>query len=356
MIEATRRDLNSPRLPNSPAPRPLPIWCQVLLTVQQALAIAVIPLAIEYSAGPVTADAAQLAPWHGRASADVLTLDGPCPACEHPTENQIPRRFSALERVGRLTPQPLSVQLACTCTEEHPGRPPEVSSGCGRTWFAVAVIADDGTATLAPPSASADPTLEAAARALIAAGPKQLADVRNAAEKWIGGVTALFGIFGVASVVGARSTLTGLAPGWQAVIGIATALSVGLAGLAVYWIYRAAYGWPVTYPINNDQELLAWYASQQSAPRAQAAFLKEGVRAAGGALVMLVITVGLLWYAPQQSPMVPLVQVTLSNGSQVCGTLLPATPGATLVRRASDGTAVDITARSIVAETVVTAC
>jgi hypothetical protein len=315
-----------------------------------------ITMAIEYAAGPVTADAAQLAPWHGQASADVLTLDGPCPACEHPTENQIPRRFSALERVGRPTPQPLSIQLSCRCTEDHPGRPAEVSSGCGRTWFAVAVIADDGAVTLAPPSASADPTLEAAARALIEAGPQQLADVRNAAEKWIGGVTALFGIFGVAGVVSARSTLTDLAAGWQAVIAIATAGAVGLAGLAVYWIYRAAYGWPVTYPINNDEELLAWYASRQSAPRAQAGFMKDGVRAAGAALVMLVITVGLLWFAPQQSPTVPLVQVTLSNGSQVCGTLLPATPGATLIRRASDGTAMDITARSIVAETVVTAC
>ena len=328
----------------------------MLLTVQQALAIAVIPLAIEYSAGPVTVDAAQLAPWHGQASADVLTLDGPCPACEHPTENQIPRRFSALERVGRPIPQPLSVQLSCTCAEDHPGRPAEVSSGCGRTWFAVAVIGDDGAVTLAPPSASSDPTLEAAARALIEAGPKQLADVRVTAEKWIGGVTALFGIFGVTSVVSARSTLTDLAAGWQAVIGITAAASVALAGLAVYWIYRAAYGWPVTYPINNDEELLAWYASQQSAPRAQAGFLKDGVRAAGGALVLLVVTVGLLWYAPQQSPALPFVQLTLSNGSQVCGTLLSATPGSTLVRRASDGTAVDITARSIVAETVVLAC
>ena len=313
-------------------------------------------MAIEYAAGPVTVDAAQLAPWHGSSSADVLTLDGPCPVCEDATESQIPRRLSALERVGRPAPQPLSVQLSCNCTEDHPGRPADVSSGCGRTWFAVAVITDDGAVTLAPPSASTDPTLEAAAQALIAAGPRQLADVRNAAEKWIGGVTALFGIFGVASVVSARTTLTGLAGGWQAVIGIGAVLSVGLAGLAVYWTYRAAYGWPVTYPVSNDEELRAWYTAQQAAPRVLAAFLRDGMRAAGGALVMLVITVGLLWYAPGQSPTLPFVQVTLNDGSQVCGTLLPATPGATLIRRSSDGTAMDITARAIVSETVMTAC
>ena len=36
--------------------------------------------------------------------------------------------------------------------------------------------------------------------------------------------------------------------------------------------------------------------------------------------------------------------------------LLPATPGATLVRRASDGASVDITPRSVEALTVVAAC
>jgi hypothetical protein len=88
----------------------------------------------------------------------------------------------------------------------------------------------------------------------------------------------------------------------------------------------------------------------------QAAYLKDGVRAAGAALAALAVTVGLLWFAPPSTPVVPLVEVTLTNGSQVCGTLLPVTPGATLIRRASDGTAIDIAPRSIVALTVVTAC
>lgn len=312
-------------------------------------------MAIEYAAGPVTVDSAQLASWHGSASADVLTLDGPCPVCGHPSSHEIPRRVRALERVGPAKPQPLTIQLACTCTEDHPGLA-GVSTGCGRTWLADTVVADDGTVTLAPPPAAADPTLEAAAQALSVAGPKQLADVRSAAEKWIGGVTALFGVFGLAGVIGARSTLTSLVTGWEVAVAISAAIAIGLAGLAVLWIYRAAYGWPVTYPIHDDDELRTWYAARQAAPRVAAGFLQDGVRAAGGALVMLVITVGLLWFAPAQSPTVPFVQVTLTNGSQVCGTLLPATPGATLIRRASDGTAMDITARSIVAETVVTAC
>jgi hypothetical protein len=314
-------------------------------------------MAIEYAAGPVTASAAQLASWHGSASADALTLEGPCPVCQHPAPNQLPRRISAVERLGPPAPQTLLITLTCTCTEDHPGRPAPVSTGCGRTWLSVAVVADDATVSLAPPPPGpADPVLEAAAQALSAAGPKQLASVRNAAEKWIGGITALFGIFWVAGIISARTTLTGLVPGWEVAIGITAATAVGLAGVAVFRTYRAAYGWPVTYPINSDDELRAWYAAQQAAPRVAAGYLTNGVRAAAGAFVMLVVTVGLLWFSPARTPAVPFVKVTLTNGSQVCGTLLPVTPGATLIRRASDGTAVDITPRSIVAETVVTAC
>ena len=312
-------------------------------------------MAIQYAAELVTVDQAQQAPWRGSARPDSLALTGPCPVCGHDAPNQVSRQVSALERaVPRV--ETLTIALACTCTENHPGRPAEVSTGCGRHWFAVVAIGADGSVALRPDPAQRDPALTAAAQALRTAGPKQLADIRNAAEKWIGGITALFGLFGLTGVITSRSTLTGLAVGWQVVIAILAVISVGLAGLAIYRIYRAAYGWPMTYPIHNDSELLAWYNSQQAAPRLAAGYLRDGVQAAGGALVALTVTAGFLLFAPQQDPTVPFVQVTLTGGSQVCGTLLPVTQGATLIRRASDGTAISITARSILAETVVTAC
>jgi len=103
--------------------------------------------------------------------------------------------------------------------------------------------------------------------------------------------------------------------------------------------------------------LLTWYRARQMAPRVQAAYLRNGVGAAGAALVMLVATVGLLWFAPQEPATGPLVRATLTNGSQLCGTLLPATAtGTTLVRRASDGTAVSIPLSSLVGLTTVTGC
>jgi hypothetical protein len=312
-------------------------------------------VAITYATERITANSAQLAPWRGSASTDAISLEGPCPECEDIAANEIPRRISALASRTVQQPQAVTIEMVCTCTAEHPGRPSGVTSGCGRSWLAVAAISANGTVSLAP-APPADAQVAAAAQALRAAGPKQLADIRAAAEKWMGGVTALFGLFGLAGLVTSRSTLTSLATGWQVAIAIGVVVASGLAGLAIYRIYRAAYGWPVTRPVNNDRELLAWYATQEAAPRVQAACLRDGVRAAGGALAALIITAGLLLLAPPKTPTVPFVQVTLTDGSQVCGTLLPATPGATLIRRAGDGNSVDLAPRSIEAETVVMAC
>ena len=190
-----------------------------------------------------------------------------------------------------------------------------------------------------------------------AAGLTQLASLRNAAEKWIAGVTALFGLFGLAGVTLTRSAVMGLNTWWQVYVGIAAAISVALAGLAIYLSYRAAYGWPVTRPILDNDALRDWYAAQQAAPRVQAKFLRNGARAAAGALGALVATVGLMWFAPQVAPAGPLVQATLTNGSQACGTLLPATAsGISAVRRASDGAVLAIPVRSLASLTIVTAC
>lgn len=313
-------------------------------------------MAITYATEPITVNSAELAPWHGSASADAISVEGPCPECGHTTANQIPRRISALVRTTGQQPQTVTTELVCACTEEHPGRPSGVTTGCGRSWLAVAAIAANGTVTLSPPPPPADPQVAEAAQALQAAGPKQLADIRAAAEKWLGGVTTLFGLFGLAGLITSRSTLTTLATGWKVVIAIGVVVAASLAGLAIYRIYRAAYGWPVTRPVSTNQELLAWYATQEAAPRVQAGHLRDGVRAAGAALVALIVTAGLLLLAPPKTPTVPFVQVTLTDGSQICGTLLPATPGSTLIRRADDGNSEDLTPRSIEAETVVAAC
>jgi hypothetical protein len=311
-------------------------------------------LAIKYVTERVTVNSAQLATWAAWVSSNTLSLAGKCPLCGHDSPNSVPLQISALEEQAVGVAHTLTVALKCTCQQAHPGRPDKVIAGCGRNWSATAVTAADGTVTLSPIT---DPTLVTAAEALRDAGTSQLADLRSAAQKWIAGVTALFTLFGLAGTAISKTTVAGLDTGWQVGIAVCAAIAVMLAGLAVYWIYRAAYGWPVTRPVRDDDELRDWYCAQQAAPSVQAGLLRSGVRAAAGALAVLVVAVGLLWFAPQPVTAASPVQVTLTDGSQLCGTMVPATAtGIPRLRRASDGVVVPIPVRMIAGLTTVAGC
>jgi hypothetical protein len=311
-------------------------------------------LAIKYVTERVSVNSAQLATWSAWISGDTLSLAGQCPVCAHDSPNSVPLQVSALEERAVAVDRALTVALTCTCQQAHSGRPDKVPAGCGRNWSVTATTAADGTVALSPIT---DPTLVTAAEALRAAGTSQLADLRSAAQKWIAGVTALFTLFGLAGTAISKTTVAGLDTGWQVGLAVCAALAVALAGLAVYWIYRAAYGWPVTRPVRDDDELRDWYAAQQAAPSVQAELLRSGVRAAAAALAVLVVAVGLLWFAPQQVTAASPVQVTLTDGSQVCGTLVPATAtGTPRIRRASDGVVVPIPVRTIAGLTTVAGC
>lgn len=307
-------------------------------------------MAIKYASERVTIETTQLSSWQAWVDGQFLKAAGRCPACSHETAAAVPRQVVALEADETHA---LTVSVSCACEQPHKDRPGG-AVGCGRRWSCTATTDGENRVTLSP---LADPTLVAAAEALSAASAAQVTGIRGAAEKWIGGVTAIFSLFGLAGVTVTRTTLAGLSTGWQAGVAAAAAASVALAGLAVYRIYRAAYGWPVTYSVTDDDELRDWYSAQQKAPAIQAGYLREGVKAAGWALAALVITAGLLWFAPQEPVATPLVQATLSDGSRACGTPLPSTgAGTARIRRASDGAAITIPLRSLTGLTAVTAC
>ena len=308
-------------------------------------------MAIKYVTERVMIETAQLTSWRAWIDGQFLKLAGRCPVCAHESATAVPRQVIALEAAAGT--HALTVSVSCACEQVHADRPDGVV-GCGRRWSCTATTDAESQVKL---SSLADPTLVAAAEALNASGTAQVTGIRAAAEKWIGGVTAIFSLFGLAGIIITRTTLTDLSAWWQAGIAAAAAASIALAGLAIFRIYRAAYGWPVTYSVIDDDELRDWYSAQQKAPAVQAGHLRDGVRAAGAALAVLVITVGLLWFAPQQQASAPLAQATLSDGSRVCGTLLPTTDSGTLrIRRASDGAAVSVLLRSLTELTAVTAC
>ena len=309
---------------------------------------------IRYLTERITIDAVHLQAWSPSSAGTTLNLTGPCPACGHDAPNSIPLEVTALEVMTAPASRTLTAALRCTCDQPHPDRPADVPRGCGRSWSIVASSSAGGRVSL---SALVDPTLVTAAEALRDAAPRQLGDLRSAAEKWIAGITALYGLFGLAGVVITRDSVAKLTTGWQIAIAASALVAVALAAWSIYWIYRAAYGWPKTRSVRDDDELRAWCAAQLAAPAASAALLRAGVRAAGASLAALTLTVGLLWFAPVAAPVTPLIQATLENGSQVCGTFLSATAGrAARIRSSADGTVAVIPISQIAELTSVATC
>jgi hypothetical protein len=274
----------------------------------------------------------------------------------------VARELSALvARVALAGPERLTVRLDCACQEPHSGRPDNVTAGCGRAWVAVTATTG-GTVTLAPAPVP-DPEQAAAVQAVHDLGPQQLADVRSAAGKWMGGVTALVSLFSLTGVAITRTTVAGLGSTWQVLVALAALAAVALAGWAIYLIYDAAYGWPTTADVSTDDKLLAWWRKQQEAPFATAGKLRQGVLAAAGSLAAIVVTLGLLWFAPQATAG-SLVQATLTNGTVACGTLLPtagdrvpfSAPAGLVMQLASNGSVVLVPMKSLASVSPVKSC
>jgi len=323
---------------------------------------------ISYALGPVAADAAQLAQWHGTATNENLLVSGPCPACGHDAPQLVPLKVTALEaNVVQAGPVTLAVTLTCTCGAEHARQPGTRNAGCGRSWPAVATVEAGlvtfgpveapGPAGITPADAARQAAIAVATRAVQEAAASQLATVTGAAQKWIAGVAAIFGLFSLAGVTLTRSAVTALTTPWQVAVALLGLASVALAGCSVYLMYRAAYGWPVTVNVSNADSLLAWYDDQQKQPGRRADRMRIGVHLAAGSLAAVVATAGVLWFGPQQQAASLDTQATLTSGTIVCGTLLTHAPdGVTVIRRASDGTAIRIPLRMIGALTAVASC
>ena len=202
---------------------------------------------------------------------------------------------------------------------------------------------------LPPVVAADDYSLLAAATALSQDEPKQAGDneptaskeqsqIQASAEKWIAGVTALFGLFGLGGLVVGKDTVASLGPTGKILTGVALLVAVGLAAMAVVFSYRAAYGWPKVVNLEEDQALAAWYKKRQGYAGRAATFLRVSVWFAGGALAALLTAVGFVWYLPGSTPITPLVQLTLSNGTHPCGELVNSSTNGHLTIQPSSGT------------------
>jgi len=216
----------------------------------------------------------------------------------------------------------------------HAKRPPKVYTGCGAYWFAQ-VTGDPGHYTLNPAPAQFIP----GAIAVDEAKEAQAGLVQQTAEKWLGAITALLALF---SVGGAALTVTSVAAlntGWKLVVATAAVLAVAFGAVAIYYGYRAAYGWLTMAPTATDADASALADRTRGIPERVRAF-QQSIPAAGISLTLAVVALMVIWFAPPANPPAPLVKVTYGQGAAqitICGTLLNSTSSAVVHIEVQDG-------------------
>ncbi|MCW3842879.1 hypothetical protein ONA70_22530 [Micromonospora yasonensis] len=300
----------------------------------------------------INVDGAQVGTWSARLAGDDVKLSGRCPACRHETNAVVALQAAGLESAASDTPEELTVSVACLCRRAHPDRPDDGPAGCGRFWSLLLRIQPDAV-TVSPAN---DRELDDASDAWREATTSQATSVRSAAEKWLAGITALYGLFGLASVGIARDSVAALPLSGRIAVGSAAAVAVCLAGWAVIDAYRAAYGWPVVTAVHDNDELRAWYAGRRAVGIRAARQLGAAVRKAAASLAALVIVVGLLWFVPPAPASEPLLQISRVDDSMVCGTVVTSRSPASLRLRRPGGETVVVPAGDIVAVKPVRSC
>jgi hypothetical protein len=298
--------------------------------------------AADYADERCAPSATLLAAWTVQAEAGrPVSVRGECPHCAHPSQVDIPTVIVSAGIVAgeQQAPPPattLTRQVHCACTEAHQ-RPAGITAGCGRWWLATLVRRPDASWVMTP---AADDSLLSTAQALDVALAHQRDDVTAAAQKWLAGVTALYGIFGLTGVAVGKDALSGLASWVTVLVGLAVLSGVVAAAAATIWAYQAAYGWPRIDALADDDQQRAWKVRHDAYSATAATALRRAVLAAGGALGALLLATGLIWFGARATPPAPVVTVTGLDASSTCGTLLSSDSGSSIRVRREDGSVV----------------
>ena len=274
----------------------------------------------------VTITQEQLSHWEveGEQGASDLTAYGPCPVCEHDCIVQLPLEIvpDAAAAVDAPSPERATRKFPCTCTSRHPRRPAKVVGGCGR-WFLAAVEPGDGGWRL---SVNTDESVLAALTAMEEAVSNEVSRVRTSAEKWLPGIAALYGLFGLAGVVVGKDTIGSLQRDGKWLVAILVLVGLGCTVAAIWFGYKAAFGWPTVVGVDTDAKLKDWYAKRREAVLKAPGLLRISVGAAVAALTCLLLAVFVIWFWPAAQPPIPKIAVTYqpantSGTATTCGEL-----------------------------------
>lgn len=227
-----------------------------------------------------------------------LVASGDCPECRHRTRYTVRSEIStAGAAVGGSVPveRRTTRKIPCACRGNH-GSHPAGLAGCGRWWLVDVVRSDDDSGWHLEPAQ--DDRMLAAAEALNDAAATQLTEVRSAVEKWLPGLAALYGLFGLAAVVSGRGNGAKLPVGERWVVGAFALAGLGATVLSITCGYRAAYGWPRTVKVMTNEQLQTWYEERNSRAGKAVGLFRTALVYALAALIALLVAAGTLWVWP----------------------------------------------------------
>ncbi|WP_416956255.1 hypothetical protein [Streptomyces sp. Agncl-13] len=225
------------------------------------------------------------------------TLSGNCPHCQHDCDYPVPEEVlqgGTKSAGGNERPPQLTRLVTCNCRAGH-NRPGGVMLGCGRYWLAL--LTKNGASY--DLSVQRDLGMLPAAEALADAQATQNARVHGAAEKWIGGISAVYSLFSLAGVATAKNALDGLSSGQRWLVAAAMLAGVAAAGTALFLGYLAAYGWVRMVAVGDDEKLRLWHTDEGAYAARAARQLSWAIYAAFGSLAAITIMMMLVWFLPR---------------------------------------------------------
>ncbi|MEU4522972.1 hypothetical protein AB0F52_30220 [Amycolatopsis sp. NPDC024027] len=245
-----------------------------------------------------------------------LLATGKCFRCGDQANGQI--TLSATVTLSMATPaRPIGLPQAmkCNCSEPHSGHPPSERTGCGAWWVVRAQSTNGQTFSLRQVT---DPDLRRAARVVSSKLEESRSGITVAAEKWVPGVSALLGLFGLTTIIVARDAVTAL-PWWlRLVTFVLVCAALACAATATILIYRAAYGWPRKVNLTTNDDVLALAAETSNHAEHAGKKLRTSVALAAISAGTLLGSLGILWLQPTTpTPMAWLEYTTLQTGPAV---------------------------------------
>jgi hypothetical protein len=224
-------------------------------------------------------------------------VSGKCPVCGHDCHIEIRGEFVWGARTSAAptsSPPALTRLFVCNCLNDH-SQPDGVEAGCGRYWLGTLTRRQDGTYDLAPEQ---DLGIVRAAAALNEVVANQDKAVQSAAEKWLGGVSAVYGLFSIAGLAVGRNVVSNLTTGGKVAVAVVVLVGLTAAAVAAIFGYLAAYGWPRRARVMSKNELAEWYQQTRDYAPTAAERLKVAVLAALASLSALVAAMFMTWFLP----------------------------------------------------------